>query len=605
MRTSRVIALAFCFAFLGTAFLSASASAEVPRNFSISQKCRSDVTDIFDDGSNIDMHTHADRIQYRMRSEQIGLQRVVEIEGKVIGTGFAPINGDTFEQIFEHFTYRLPFKAWYPEFDTAPLAKRTALVTYLHGSVFGLMPGAVQVEDFGNVWLRDPMLNRGHGYLMLNESGRDETGQFVAHLANGTAVWPQGTSPHVRNVICGVSNLIERMRGKQFDQKIALGHSSGGYSILELAGGRDGSGRKVGIALDKNGRSEIDGVISLSGYADLGSFDPRVPTTSKIFLVGFPDFFLDFQVLTASLLNSRLLDSASTLADAKLASWLRIYHVTSAHDYTESIFDPVVLVPEDNSPSITAGAEISGIVIAAIDNMSAWISRDRQPPPSHIAGNPVLLRDINGDQQIDGDDLDISFVRDGGTAFAGDSTLEIFHSNVAQDPIDQFFAELQVPLADIWPEGPAIWIQIQDLLGSVHEEIVPPGFALRRGTYFFEFNGSNFLADVDVPLNRMEIGSTYGGDRGYEQALLAYLRKLTAKRLWSVDQPVFVMHDKAYLSHPRGQPYKDPGIFGAHPILGVIRPSVDASQVKVDEPGTYIVTYRWMNHVARRSVRVE
>ena len=594
-----------CIAITGLALFGSIAYADGPRSFSLGQECTSDVSDVFDDGSNIDMHTHADSIQYRLHSRQIGQQRVVEIDGKAIGTGFAPIAGDASERIFEHFTYRLPFKAWFPESGADPQVKRNVLVTYLHGGAFGLRPGAVQVEDLGNVWLRDPMLSRGHGYLALNETGRDETGQFVAHLADGTAVWPQATSPHVRNVICGVSKLIEGIRGKQFDQKILLGHSAGGYTTLELAGGRAGLGRKVGIARDKNGKPEIDGVIPLSGSADFGMFDPQVPTTAKIFLIGFTDFFFDAPVFTASELRSRLLSSASTLADDRLSSWLRIYHVTSAHDFTDSIWDHSVIDPEDDLPSTTAGAEISGIVIAAIDNMSAWIARDRQPPTSRIAGNPVLVRDINGDHQIDGDDLDIGFARDGGTAFAADSTLEFFHSNVAQDPIHEAFADLRVPLADLWPEGPEIWVQIQDLLGSVHEEIVPPGFALRRGTYFFDIDELGFEADVDVPLNQSEIGSIYNGDRGYEQALVAYLRSLVSKRLWSMDQPVFVMHDKANLSHPRGKPYRDPGIFGAHPVLGVIRPSTDARSVNVNVPGTYIVTFKWLNHVARRAVRVE
>jgi hypothetical protein len=559
--------------------------------------CRTDVLHIFADGTGPEMHTHADSVTYTVtpldRDDRD--DRGHEVRGFVSGVGFAPYRADISDQPLVPFHYDIPFALTF--FDESD-----SLVEFHHGWGAPLMffPGPVEIEWLGNTWLRNGVSRRKQAFLVLNLTGRNERGEFTARLADGTPVQPAGRSPqHVKDATCAIRNLVEKLRGRRFTHTFLIGHSDGAQAVLFLNGGRGFDGRRMGLALDAQGKPVFDGFIALAGACDdVGIFDPAVPVVSKMFLVDFTadDFFYPCGTFNAGNLAQRLASPDSHIADRKLASWARLYQVISPHVFPESFFNDRVGDPTATNPPPTLGAEIGGHVLALLDALIAWVGPGKDPPLSRIPGTPVVVRDVNGDGTIDSQDVDIQFTQDGGMAFAPASTLLIPWSNVAQD----FISNQPFPLVAIADFGGVpFYLPARALLGATEKEIVPPTFALRRSTYDF----SCCVALVNTPLSEEELERVYGRD--YDSRLADYVADLATAGLWAADEPAFILNGREILNHECGTPYHDPGVFAADALHGVIHPRTDATGVDTLTPGAYTVTYDWGDHVAHRLVNVQ
>jgi hypothetical protein len=304
----------------------------------VAQGCQSDVLDIFDNSSNLEIHTRAESVTYDVFPFGQGSGAGIEVRGFVTGTGFAPFTDQGFFNVLEHFQYQLPFKVWYmlqrpSDSHTTPSEthRGETLVGFLHGYT-STPPGRVEVEWLANQWLKDAMLKRGITFLAYNQTGRNENGDFTARLANGTPVQPINSSPHIRNSTCAVRNLLEKLKGRSFDQTILIGHSAGANTLLEMTGGYTEDGRQVGIARDAEGRPDFEGMIVLApafGFGLFGFSDPE-PTepviSSKLFFFGFTgDSNFGREVFDATEVTLRLLDPACPLSSCDPASWMRVY----------------------------------------------------------------------------------------------------------------------------------------------------------------------------------------------------------------------------------------------------------------------------------------
>jgi hypothetical protein len=176
-------------------------------------------------------------------------------------------------------------------------------------------------------------------------------------------------------------------------------------------------------------------------------------------------------VFDAALLAQKLLSPTCRLNDCNLTSWMRIYHVVSSHGFPEVFFNDRVFDPNASLPPGFFGAELSGLIISAVDNMIAWNQGDQLPPVSRIAGTPGVVRDVNGDGTIVDRDVDLVFTQEGGSSFPPTTTLFAPFSNVAQDLIPSF---LRVPLVDLDPRVLPSWLLVQNFLGAEPLAIVPP-----------------------------------------------------------------------------------------------------------------------------------
>jgi hypothetical protein len=230
-------------------FIISPAHAAPVTDSEVAQGCRTDVLDIFDNGSNAEMHTHADSVTYEAVPFSHGSNEGVEVRGFVSGIGFAPITEDGNSQPLVHYHYNLPFKVWYLGEKASARAlgsgRGETLVGFLHGfTKLQFVPGKVQIEWLGNEWLKNAMLRRDIAFLAFNQTGRNEEGEYTARLADGTPVQPIASSPHILNSTCAVRNLVEKIKARPFDQTILLSDNLRAGTLIQMAGGRSFDGRK-------------------------------------------------------------------------------------------------------------------------------------------------------------------------------------------------------------------------------------------------------------------------------------------------------------------------------------------------------------------------
>ena len=469
-----------------------------------------------------------------------GVGEAFEMRGVVSGIGWGG-TGIVSRARDSHYAYEVSYVARWPQHGGGHL-----LVAYYHGGPptavamlqadrrLGAMNASRFAERYGDQLASAPALALKASYVSFNRRGLRPDGTFAAkylttevgaltavEVENLRAVIAPGdptyTHPDLvagaavplristdsitaRDVARALEQVVARVSGARFHQRIAVGQSAGANTLGGLVFGRNVTGPSTSVRTggnhwtpdDPSSPRIYDGFI-LNGFPyqrDTQYVDDVAPLAAPVFLLhGRGD--------------ERYQDSIA------LAYELLQHDVTLNGAFWLQEIANLPHVPRDNSieaPAPADNAEPLGPYFgAAVRNMRDFLSEGVAPPPSHIAG-----RIVNGALAFD---------------VVGGSTDRI---PVREDPaLDSAEFGPMLGMRTVDAAMTMRWQAVTAVLDHVNEAIVGPSIACRVGAFRLRFAGATL-----TPFDPAQLSAMYGGYGGYEECVKTTVSWLNERRLY-------------------------------------------------------------------------